>query len=146
MNEAYTSPTFTEFVLQGEDDNFTHYNFSILELIDNIEIPISNIIENDYLDELRSIAEDVQLSDTEYRIYKYKPHLLSIVLYDTPELYFIILALNDMASKKEFTERNIKLVSKENMINILNMIINAESEYIEDNRVKLDEEREKKEI
>lgn len=146
MNEAYASPTFTEFVLQGEDDNFTHYNFSILELIDNIEIPISNIIENDYLDELRSIAEDIQLSDTEYRIYKYKPHLLSIVLYDTPELYFIILALNDMASKKEFTERNIKLVSKENMINILNMIINAESEYIEDNRVKLDEEREKKEI
>ena len=46
-----------------------------------------------------------------------------------------------MASKKDFSERKIKLISKENMINILNYIYNAESEYIEDNRTRLEESK-----
>lgn len=146
MNEPYTASTLSDFISLGTNDKLTHYNFSILELMDNIEIPISNIIENDYLNELRSLAENCELSDKELNIYKYKPHLLSLVLYDTPELYFIILAINDMASKKEFTEKNIKLLSKENMINILNMIYNAETEYIDYNRVVLDEKRENEEV
>lgn len=142
MYEPYKSSTIQEFIDMGTDDEFTHYNFSILELMDgNLEIPISNIIENDYLDELRAIAVDFEFSDEDFITYKYKPHLLSLVLYETPELYFIILAINDMVSKKDFSEKKIKLISKENMINILNYIYNAESEYIEDNRTKLEESK-----
>lgn len=143
MNEPFTSSTLQDFISLGEDDEFTHYNFSILELIDNnIEVPLKNILENDYLDELRTLAENVTLSDEEFRQYRYKPQLLSIALYDTPELYFVILAINDMISKKDFCEKTIKLISTDNMLQIINYIYNAEEEYIEDNRISIDEKKE----
>ena len=141
MNEPYISDTLSDFILSGEEDILTHYNFSILEAIDNMEIPVRNIIENDYLDELRALSEDFEFTDKEFRIYKYKPHLLSTVLYNTPELYFVILAINDMVSKKEFCEKNIKLVSRNNMLQIMNLIYNAETEYLEDNRIMIEENK-----
>lgn len=142
MNEPFIAGSLKEFIDLGQDDELTHYNFSIIELLDdNLEIPISNIIENDYLEEMRILSETVVLSDKEFRLYKYKPHLLSLVLYGTPELYFVILAINDMVSKKEFNEKEIKLVPKNNMLQIMNYIYNAEKEYIDDNRVDLNEKK-----
>ena len=142
MNEPFIAGSLEEFIDLGQDDELTHYNFSIIELLDgNLEVPISNIIENGYLEEMRLLSETVVLSDKEFRLYKYKPNLLSLVLYGTPELYFVILAINDMVSKKEFNEKEIKLVPKNSMLQIMNYIYNAEREYIDDNRSELDEKK-----
>ena len=121
-----------------------------------VEIDYENIESNDdYEKLLNEVAKtcfetekldktdlylSITLSDEEFRQYRYKTQLLSIALYDTPELYFVILAINDMISKKDFCEKTIKLISTDNMLQIINYIYNAEEEYIEDNRISIESE------
>ena len=135
--QSFTSSTMQEYIELGELDTYTNYNFSILEKMDNLEVPVSNILEHDYLDELKSISVDYTLDIEKLRKYKYRPNLLSYDLYGTPELYFVILLINDMTTKKEFDREKIKIIDKDNLFILLNAIYNAQTEYIEENRSSL---------
>ena len=135
--QSFTSNTMQDYIELGELDTYTNYNFSILEKLDNLEMPISNILEHDYLDELKSISVDYVLDVEKFRKYKYRPNLLSYDLYGSPELFFIILFINDMTTKKEFDREKIKIIDKDNLFTLLNAIYNAQTEYIEENRSSL---------
>lgn len=136
--KSFTSSTLQSFIELGDLNTFTNYKFSILEKIGNLELPIHNILEHDYLDELKSISLDYELDDEEFRRYKYRPNLLAYDLYGDPELYFIILLINDMVVKKEFDRQKIKIIEKEHLFTLLNAIYNAQVEYIEENRNELE--------
>ena len=69
-----------------------------------------------------------QLTDEEYQKYKYKPKLLASDVYGNPEVYYIILILNDMIEEAEFDSKIIRLLSKNDMQKYLTSIYN--SEYI----------------
>ena len=132
--KSFTSSTMQAYIELGELDTYTNYNFSILEKLGNLELPIHNILEHDYLDELKSISADYELDDEEFRRYKYKPNLLAYDLYGNPELYFVILLINDMMVKKEFDRQKIKIIEKEHLFTLLNAIYNAQTDFIDDNR------------
>ena len=86
------------------------------------------------MDEIMERTVDYEFSDLEYIKYRYKPKLLAYDIYDTTELFFVILAINGMCSVKDFTKRKIKLLYKSDMLDLLNQIYSAESDYILYNR------------
>ena len=136
-NKPFTSSTIQEYIELGRLDEYTNYTFSILDKIDNLEFPIHNILENDYLDELKSISIKYTMTDDQFRKYKYKPQLLAFDLYNNPELYFIILLINDMTTKKEFDNQTIYVIEKQHLYTLLNAIYSAQSEFINENRNQL---------
>lgn len=52
---------------------------------------------------------EYELSDEEYKKYRYNPTLFCIDCYGTPELWADILYLNNMVSSTEFTKRKLKI-------------------------------------
>lgn len=68
---------------------------------DTIKIPYKSIIR-EYFPYLQDIVIQAQLTDDELSLYKYKPKKLSLDLYDTTELWSILLELNNMYSVIDF--------------------------------------------
>lgn len=130
----YMADTLSEYIDRGSNDTYTYYNFSAVETEEDMQILISNILEDDYMSILKQIADTYEMTDEQYNKFKYKPELLSIASYGTPELYFIILIVNDMLDKKEFDRRIIKMVNKDDLMTLLNTIYNAESDYLDENK------------
>lgn len=122
--------TIEEFINSGSGITITYYNLSFNDMLSNgTVVSVHNVI-SDYLDELKDAAVYVSLNQDQQFKYMYKPKLLCNDLYGNPELYFIILLLNDMADVKEFTKPVIRMLSKNNMSELLTLIYNAEKQAI----------------
>lgn len=122
--------TIEEFIESGKGISITYPTLSFLDTMSNrTQVSILNVI-NDYLPELKNACITVELSKEEQNAYFYKPKLLCYDVYGNPELYFIILLLNDMADVKEFTKSNILMLKKSHMSMALSQIYNAEKEAI----------------
>ena len=123
--------TIAEFIRSGSTVSLDYDRFSFLETMENgTVVSVLNVI-NDYIEELRNAAVLVHLDDTEYRKYVYKPKLLCYDIYGNPELYFVILLMNDMADVKEFNRRNVYMLTKDNMSMITSYIFNSEYRAID---------------
>jgi len=134
--------TIEEFIEMGAADEITYHNFSILaKFVDEnseIQYAITNVIY-DYMEDLLSRAVTLELSNDDFTKYKYKPKLLAYDIYNTTELYFVILALNGMCDIKDFTKKKLKMLYYADMQDLLNQIYAAESEHIKYNRKHLDD-------
>lgn len=123
--------TISEFIRSGSTVSLDYDRFSFLETMHNgTVVSVLNVI-NDYIDELRNASVLVHFDDAEYRKYVYKPKLLCYDIYGNPELYFIILLMNDIADVKEFNKKNIYMLSKENMSILTSYIFNSEYRAID---------------
>lgn len=125
-----------QFIIAGRTDEMTYSKFAILDrCVDQPSVIYArdNIIY-DYLDEIKSLAVQIELTDREYIKYRYNPKRFAFDIYGSTELYFIILAVNGICSSKDFNRRKIKALYKSDVIDILNAIYNAESQYIDKNR------------
>lgn len=122
--------TIEEFINSGSGITITYYNLSFNDMLSNgTVVSVHNVI-SDYLDELKDATVYVSLNQDQQFKYMYKPKLLCSDLYGNPELYFIILLLNDMADVKEFTKPVIRMLSKNSMSELLTLIYNAEKQAI----------------
>lgn len=118
--------TIEEFIESGNGVTLTYFNLSFLDMVSNgTWVAIRNTV-SDYMDELRNAAVNVELTYEQQLAYFYKPKLLCYDVYGNPELYFIILLMNDMADVKEFTKPIIKMLKKEHMSELMGYIYNAE--------------------
>lgn len=118
--------TIEEFIESGNGVTLTYFNLSFLDMVSNgTWVAIRNAV-SDYMDELRNAAVNVELTYEQQLAYFYKPKLLCYDVYGNPELYFIILLMNDMADVKEFTKPVIKMLKKEHMSELMGYIYNAE--------------------
>ena len=135
---ATTSPiaqthTVQEFVNRKYEDELTYRNFSIVDYADKIELIDRNLI-SDYLPELLNICEDYRMTVSEYKRYKYAPDLLSYDLYQTTQLDFLLMLLNDMIDPKEFNLKRIKLPKVQLLNKFLSDILSVNGGFIEQNR------------
>lgn len=122
--------TIEEFVSSASNTSLSYKSFSFLETMSNgTQVSILDVI-NDYMDEIRSLCVTVKLSDDEYRKYMYKPKLLCYNIYGNPELYFVILLINDMADVKEFNKRTFLMLSRDYMSQLMSYIYNSEIDSI----------------
>lgn len=122
--------TIEEFIDSGAGITITYPSLSFTDMMSNgTWVSVHNVI-SDYIDELRNACVNVQLTQDQQFIYHYKPKLLCYDIYGNPELYFIILLINDMADVKEFTKPVVKMLRKSHMSELLTLIYNAEKKAI----------------
>lgn len=133
MSDVTTTTTIEDFIEAGKDVTITYYNLSILQQVDNIQYSTENVLY-DYMDELSKMAVNVVMTDNEYNKYCYKPKLLSYDVYGSTELYFVILALNNMCDIKDFNIKKLKLINKDVLLQTLEYIYNKEQDYIYQSR------------
>lgn len=134
--------TVEDFIDMGDTDDITYANFSILVkcIGENsiVQYAQDNIIY-DYLPELNERTVTLTMTDNEFIKYRYKPKLLAYDLYGSTEVYFVIMALNGMCNIKDFNKKKLKLLYKSDLLELLNEIYSAESNYILYNRVHLND-------
>lgn len=118
--------TIEEFIEAGKGTKLAYFDLSFADKLSNGNwISVLNVV-NDYMDELRNASPTVELTVEEQVKYYYKPKLLCADVYGTPEIYFLILLINDMADVKEFTKPHIKMLRTDHLNEILSSIYNAE--------------------
>lgn len=142
MKKIDQTSTVESFIKMRSSDEITYYNFSILEYMNGIELPISNIIY-DYLDELKDESVEYTLTDDQYDRYQYRPYLLAYDFYGATELSFVILALNGIIDEDEFDIKTIKLLPMNAISSLLGQIFSVEQTYLNTNRSKIKEEEKK---
>ena len=117
--------TIEDFIRSKPDIDMNYEFLSFYEKIDDVALISYNIL-NDYYQELRDISVVTTLSDSDMIKYKYHPDRLCKYLYGSSELFFIILALNSMASMKEFTKNKVRLLYQKDMNKVVTLILNSE--------------------
>lgn len=136
VEETYTVEDFIEL---GKDiDDIQYSKFAILskassDVVNPLIYPEHNVIY-DYEEEFKKLSLNVEMTDSEFNKYRFKPKLLAYDLYGSTEFYFAILFTNGICNIKEFNRKNIKLIKKSDMISLLEAIYNAEQKYISTNR------------
>lgn len=119
--------TIEEFIKSGNGVSISYFNLSFIDMVSNgTWVSVRNVI-SDYISELRNASIKIKLNKDQQLTYFYKPKLLCYDLYGNPELYFIILLMNDMADVKEFTKPVIRMLKKDHMSELMSLIYNAES-------------------
>ena len=141
VSKSYTIKQFISF--QSSDPvTYSTLSLWVKSISDkNIIYSYDNILY-DYLDELKMISYNIEMTNEEFRKYKYKPKLLAYDIYGATELYFIILAINGIKyiDVKAFDKRKLRLPKANDLANIVTAIYNAETTYLNANRNSLNEE------
>lgn len=133
VTDSALTYTIDDFISMKIADETTYHNFSIVEVVDGIELLDHNVIE-DYLDELQSICVEVPLDQDQYNKYKYAPDLLAYDIYGSTQLDFIVMYVNDIIDPREFDMKKIKLPYSSALKEFLSEVYNSESGYISQNR------------
>ena len=132
IDKPYKSYTVEEFVQYQGVSKLNYEDYCLHEKESFLNIISYNILD-DYLDELKLISKTVELSDTEYIKYLYKPRILAYDIYGDPELFFVILKLNNLCSSKEFNLKKLKLIPKNTLLEVLSLIYNSEKNVLQRN-------------
>lgn len=130
MSLPQETTTIEEFIESGKSISIDYMDLSFINRLSNgTWITVLNVI-NDYMSELKNACVIVELTEAQQWAYYYKPKVLSYDIYGNPELYFIILLLNDMADVKEFTKPRLRMLRKDHMSMLLSYIMNSEAKAI----------------
>lgn len=119
-----------QFISLGQDVKITYNNYSIKEKVNGINYPVHNVIY-DYIEEIKEKAVLVTLTDHEYLKYKFRPRLLAYDVYGNSELYFVLLALNNIIDIKDFNFKKLYMLKRDDIYTI-NKIYIAERKYLKE--------------
>lgn len=125
--------TLEDFVSLKNKDNTTYRSFSILEIEDGIEFVDHNLFD-EYIDVIDRLSVNTELTDEEFKKYKYAPDLLAYDIYGSVQLDYFILLMNNMVDPKEFCRKNIKMMRTSVLQALMNEVMQANTGYIEQNR------------
>ena len=70
-----TTSTVQQFISAQTNEDISYEALSFIEQIEGINLPIKNVVE-DYLEDLEDAYVEIELSDEDFRRYKYKPKIL----------------------------------------------------------------------
>jgi hypothetical protein len=117
---ASKTKTLSQYSLAVNKDFFNLRKVSKIDSFDGFEFLSKISIEN-YLDILIENAESITLSDTEVKRYLYKPKALSKFLYDTENLYYLLLLMNNM-TVETFNPSTLLVLSSSNRSLVEDMV------------------------
>lgn len=131
FNTPEKTDTIDKFIACQSATEPSYYNFSFKDEtyysgIDRwLRYSAYNII-SDYIDDIKEeYGVNYTFSDIEFLKYKYRPKLVAFDLYGCAELGSLLLLLNDMCSVRQFNRKNVILVAKSPMKEIVNHLFNA---------------------
>ena len=88
--------TIEDFIDSGRGITLSYFNLSFADMMSNgTWVSVLNVV-SDYIEELKSVCVNVELTQEQQMAYFYKPKLLCYDVYGNPELYYIILLLNEI--------------------------------------------------
>ena len=125
-----TTNTVQKYIGAQTNEEISYESLSFIEHLDKLDLPIKNVVE-DYLEDIEDAYIDIELTDEDYRKYKYKPKVLCYDVYGAPELYFIIMRMNGIYSMKDFTKRKLKMLKPAAMTTLVRSIYTAEKNIID---------------
>ena len=105
--------TINEMITRGKNATLTTHDLSLKKImtnsLDEKFIVNMNCLFEKYYELLTDYSVKVTLTDEEYRRYKFKPRLLSMDLYGTYDLHYLLLKLNYITSVIyfDFTELRV---------------------------------------
>lgn len=133
--------TLTDFI-QGYNVESIRINLYYLQQIFSDDKMKRKILVNEsgiyekYLEELEANKETVVLSTEEYHKYRYNPKLLSYDIYGTTELWFLILAANEMYTITDFDTRSLYLYNT-GILSKIDRIVDLDRIIIEQNAAEI---------
>lgn len=86
-----------------------------------------------YVDLISDYIIDVEMTEEEFKQFRYQPKALSLEHYGTTELWSSILSINNMDSVVEFNKKKLKLF-RNDIMDILEEILILEEDNIKDDR------------
>lgn len=125
-----TTNTVQKYISTQTNEEISYESLSFIEHLEKLDLPIKNVVE-DYLEDIEDAYIDIELTDEDYRKYKYKPKVLCYDVYGAPELYFIIMRMNGIYSMKDFTKRKLKMLKPAAMTTLVRSIYTAEKNIID---------------
>ena len=126
--------TLDDLIVFGKTSEYSQPTIS-LYFVDNGNIFLDRLVYDRYISLLRRLSEQIELTDKQYNRFKYKPDLLSMVLYETPNLEHLIMSLNNRTSYM-FNQRKILLLPPSLVEEVLQEILINEKKRLDKNLVK----------
>lgn len=121
--------TLTDFIRYGKTSSFSIPQVSFLMKDENNIVYLDEVVYAKYSKLLMDESAIIDLTTTEYNLYRLDPKRLSTDLYGTPNLYHLILFLNNV-SEFEFDLKRIRLLNYSSVTNILKLILSHEENNI----------------
>jgi len=134
MGKEYT---IEEFIKEYNQETINYGTLHLKEVFQkddgNLSILSSESVLSNYDDELKKYVVTLTLTDSEFNKFQYNPKFLSFELYNTTELWFMLLHANELYYSGQFDINPIKVYSSD-IVNIIDRILNLEKQYIDLNR------------
>lgn len=119
----------------NRDDRFDVNKITFFTQTDDktLIIPDKNLFEI-YMRYIRGYVGTFRVSKAEQRYYRFRPQLLSLDVYGTPALDWLILMLNDRECPSKFYLKNtVKLIPVEALDNVYDTIVTKSSDKLKAN-------------
>lgn len=142
ISEPQLTYTLNQFISLKDVDRIVYRRYSIMQRSltnEDLIYCIDNVIYI-YLDEMKEKRKIVTVTESERIKYEYKPKLLAYDIYNSTELFFILLALNGMCNFKQFdlAERQFFALTPQDCAQFMSDIYNAELDYLNLNRASIE--------
>ena len=123
--------TIERFIDSASINQISYDKLSLFEKIEdeNSYFLIYNVL-NDYYDEIIDMSSWLVLTDEEYQKYRFKPKLLAHRLYGDPEIYFMLMFLNNVCNVKEFDFKRLRILRPNELNSVVSKIYNSNAELI----------------
>lgn len=129
--------TITEWCNAGKKLYIANHAFGMKNRIGDIVFTEQSYLFK-YYRLLTKNMQELTLTDDEFVKYRYQPKLFCQDRYGTPELWALLLFVNNMTSVVQFNRKNISVFSS-SIINLLPELLNLHGKDIEDNRLTVEE-------
>ena len=128
---AYVKDYTIEGYIDSKSTNQVSYDsLSLFEKNENGEHCLVYNVLTDYYDEIMERAVTLNLTTEEYFKYRFRPKLLAYRLYGDPELFFILLFVNNLCNVKDFDFKSLKIILPEDLNDILSSILNSDMDLL----------------
>lgn len=125
-----------DLINDGRRNQYNIKNCSIMTRIGDDLLNIGGVVFDKYIDFIKANTVQVKLTLEEQNTYKYNPKKLSLLLYNTEELWFLILRLNNVGSEIEFKPKKLSLLDP-SQLDLLNKILIVNDDLITQNHEEL---------
>jgi len=98
-----------------------------------LNIPDKNLFEI-YMRYIRPYVATYKVSDAERQYYRFKPYLLSLDVYGTPSLGWMVMMLNDReCASKFYIKQTVRLIPVEYLNNVYDTIVTKSATRLQTN-------------
>lgn len=124
-------------ISEGKANQYNLRECSTLIQIGNNVVVGGGCVFDKYIDFIQNETVTVSLTAQEQVEYKYRPKRLSLYLYNTEELWYLLLKLNNVSSEIEFKPKKVKVLHPDKL-SILNQILIVSDDEITKNHTEIE--------